>query len=94
MGTLEKQLEEEKQRVEAALSQRGSGTGKHQRPLRVIWEVFQEVFLLKDFHLAVSMRAHCTSCSSAVAWCYVVERPSWCDKTGLVQERFSFLAFR
>lgn len=31
MGTLEKQLEEEKQRVQAAESQRGAGTGKHQR---------------------------------------------------------------
>lgn len=33
MGTLEKQLEEEKQRVQTAESQRGAGTGKHQRPL-------------------------------------------------------------
>lgn len=30
MGTLEKQLEEEKQRVQAAESQRGAGTGKRQ----------------------------------------------------------------
>lgn len=30
MGTLEKQLEEGKQRVQAAESQRGAGTGKHQ----------------------------------------------------------------
>lgn len=29
MGTLEKKLEEEKQRVKAAESQRGTGTGKH-----------------------------------------------------------------
>lgn len=30
MGTLEKQLEEEKQRVQAAESQRGAGTGERQ----------------------------------------------------------------
>lgn len=30
MGTLEKQLEEEKQRVQAAESHRGAGTGTHQ----------------------------------------------------------------
>lgn len=36
MGTLEKQLEEEKQRVQTAESQRGAGTGKHQRALRVV----------------------------------------------------------
>lgn len=35
MGTLEKQLEEERQRVQAAESQRGAGTGKHQRHHRV-----------------------------------------------------------
>lgn len=33
MGTLEKQLEEEKQRVQTAESQRGAGTGKHLQPL-------------------------------------------------------------
>lgn len=36
MGTLEKQLEEEKQRVQTAESQRGAGTGKHQWALRVV----------------------------------------------------------
>lgn len=30
MGTLEKQLEEEKQRVQTAESQRGAGTGNHE----------------------------------------------------------------
>lgn len=35
MGTLEKQLEEEKQRVQTAESQRRAGTGKHQTPRQI-----------------------------------------------------------
>lgn len=38
MGTLEKQLEEGKQRVQAAENQRGAATGKHQSA-RGIWFV-------------------------------------------------------
>lgn len=65
VGSLEKQLEEEKLKVQAAESQRGAGTGKHQWALRGVYEL-QTTRQTKSFMCCFS-GGHRTSHSSAVA---------------------------
>lgn len=63
MGTLEKQLEEEKQRVQAAESQRGAGTGIHQTH--------------KKHSKSVRGIVHSSAASSAVARGYAAQELEW-----------------